>query len=161
VRAYWRPGATPFERLEGYLAARLRTQERVGRRVAALLTAATGQGPDRERDFQEVLQPGSIDHPAEALGIARAVLFLCGVCKQADDRLIGDPEVDLKRLLSGELLRDYSTSPSVYAAPELVDGYCYMGASFARGVDRLFLIATRQPFNEHLNRALTMVGSAA
>jgi hypothetical protein len=161
VRAYWRPGATALERLEGYLASRLRTQERVGRRVAAILAATTGQGPDREGEFREVLQPGGVDHPAEALGIARAALFLCGVCTCGDERLTGDPEADLRRLLSGEFRRDDPTSPSVYATPDLVEGYCYMGASFARGVDRLFLIATRQPFNEHLHRALTLVGSAA
>jgi hypothetical protein len=161
ARSYWRPGATPLERLEGYLAARLRTQERVGRRLAALLATATGHGPDREAEFREALIPGSIASPAEALGMARAAMFLCRVCDDGVSRLTGDPETDLRRLLSGELRHDASTSPCMCAWSEMVEGYCYMGASFARGMDRLFLLATRRPFNEHLHRAMTLVGSAA
>lgn len=161
MRIYWRPGATPMERLEGYLGCRLRTRKDVSRRVAALLSKAVATDSSRQSALREAFAPGSIEHPAEAMGVARAVLFLCGVCDDAVERLTGDPKADLRQLLAGEFLRDDLNSPSAYAVPDLVEAYCHMGASFARGMDRAFLATTGQPLAEHLYRAITIAEPAA
>lgn len=161
MRAYCRPGATPIEQLEAHLAFQMHTRPQVTQRVADLLAWATNSGPAREETIRDSFSQGTTGNPAEALGMARAVLFLCGVAPENGDQLYGHPRLDFARLLEGEFRRQDLASPRSYALPSLLEAYSHMGAGFARGVDRVFQAATGQPLSEHLRRALSLLESPA
>jgi hypothetical protein len=128
--------------------------------MAELLAWATGGGSGREIALKEAFAPESIEDTAEALGMARAALFLCGVAPEYRVRLSGNPREDLARLMEGQYRHRDLASPNAYAAPSLLDAYCHMGAGFARGVDRVFRAATGRPLAEHLSRALALLEPA-
>ena len=157
MRAYYRPGATPFERLESHIAHLLCSRPETASHLADRLVAAACLGPSREKLLREVLPAGCITHPGEALGMARASLFFCGLTQEDEVGLTGRPREDFTGLLKGRFEPLDLASPESYEAPSLVEGYCFMGASFARGMDKLFLAVTGQPLAEHLRRALTLL----
>lgn len=161
MRAYCRPGATPVEQLEAHLAFQMHTRPQVTQRVAGLLAWATNSGPAREETIRDALSQGTGGNPAEALGMSRAVLFLCGVAPENAGQLYGHPRLDFARLLEGEFRRQDLASPRSYALPSLLEAYSHMGAGFARGVDQVFQAATGQPLSEHLRRALSLLESRA
>ncbi len=160
MRVYCRPGATPLERLEAYLAFCLRAQGEAAGRVADLLVAAVDPSPPREAAIRQLFQ-SPLGDPAEALGAARAVLILCGLLRERGRGLTGDPRRDLARLVEGEHLPLAPPSPESYEAPDLLEGYCYLGASFARGMDAVFGAVTGRGLEEHLSRALGMLEPSA
>ncbi len=157
MRVYYRPGATSLERLEALIAFYLCSKPEIPERVADLLAWATGSGPARESLIREAFSGESIPDPAEALGMARAVLLLCGVAPERGRQLTGQPREDFVRLIGGEFHHQDLASPEAYAAPSLLEAYCHMGAGFARGVDRVFHAVTGQPLAEHLRRALALL----
>ncbi len=159
MRVYCRPGATPFERLEAYLAFCLCHRPDTLEQVAELLVWAMGSGPTREESIRRLLSQ-RVDDPAEALGMARAVLLLCGLTPEQGVDLSGRPRIDFDRLMEGGYRHPDPASPTVYAAPSLLDAYNHMGAGFARGVDRMFRAVTGQPLSEHLRRALALLNPA-
>jgi hypothetical protein len=157
VRAYYRPGATSFERLESHIAHLLCSRPETATHLADRLVLAAGVGPGREKAIREALPAGYFSHPGEALGIARASLFFCGVTQEEEGVLTGRPRGDFAAVLKGYFRPLDLASPASYTDPGLVEGYCFMGASFARGMDRLFHAVTGQPLGEHLRRALTFL----
>ncbi len=157
MRVYYHPGATAHERLEALIASYLRSKPEVPPQVAELLAWATDCGPAREVTIREVFSSGCVLDPAEALGMARAVLLLCGVTPEHGLRLTGQPRTDFARLMEGEFHHRNLESPESYAAPSLLEAYCHMGAGFARGVDRIFEAATGQPLAGHLRRAMALL----
>ncbi len=159
MRAYYHPGATPHERLESQIAHQLCTRPEMSSRLADLLVWAAGLGPAREAALREALPPVCVSHPGEALGMARAALFFCGLTMENEAQLSGRPREDLDRLLKGRFRVMDLAAPASYAVPSLVEGYCYMGASFARGMDKVFEAVTGLPLGEHLRRALALLKS--
>lgn len=157
MRVYCRPGATPLEQLEARLAAQLCSRPEIPQRVADLLVWVTDSGPARERAIRDAFPAERIGDPAEALGIARVVLLLCGIAPESKEQLSGDPKEDLANLLEGQYRTRDLASPSAYAFPSLLEAYCHMGAGFARGVDRVFRVVTGQPLSEHVRRALVLL----
>ncbi|HEX9014712.1 MAG TPA: hypothetical protein VF960_01780 [Chloroflexota bacterium] len=107
--------------------------------------------------MRKAFPDGCADHPGEALGMARALLFFCGLTMESERALVGGPRQDFARLMRGDFRPVDLAAPTSYAAPSLVDGYCYMGASFARGMDRVFEGVTGQPLGEHMRRALAVL----
>ncbi len=160
MRVYCRPGATSLERLEALIAFYLCSKPEIPRQVADLLVWATDGGPAREAAIRSAFPPGCVPDPAEALGMARAVLLLCGVAPEHRKPLTGRPRQDFTRLMEGHYRYQDLGSPEAYNAPSLLEAYCHMGAGFARGVDRIFLAATGQPLAGHLRRALTLLQPA-
>jgi len=160
LRVYCRPGATPLERLEAYLAFCLCHRPDTLRQVAGLLVWATGCGPAREESIRELLSR-HVDDPAEALGMARAVMLLCGLTPEQGVDLTGRPKIDFDHLMEGDYRHPDLASPTAYAVPSLLDAYHHMGAGFARGVDRMFQAVTGQPLCEHLRRALALLDPAS
>lgn len=160
MRAYCRPSATPLERLEAHLAFQLCSRPEVAPRVADLLVWATGSGPGREAAIREAFLSRTVVEPAEAVGVARAVLVLCGVAPEHGAELTGEPREDFARLMEGHYKHHDLGSPAAYAVPSLLDAYCHMGAGFARGVDRVFQAVTGHPLAEHLRRALSLLDPA-
>ncbi len=158
VRAYCRPGATPLERLESYVASRLCSREDFPQQLAELLSWATSSGPARSDAIRAVFPSTCVRHPGEALGMARAVLVFCGVTPEREMELSGHPREDFVRLMAGRYRSGDLGSPDSFDAPNLIEGYCYMGASFSRGVDLVFRAVTGQPLSEHLSRALRVLG---
>jgi len=157
LRAYYRPGATPLERLETLVALYLCSRPGIPERVADLLVRATGCGTAREVLIREAFSSRSVPDPAEALGMARALLLLCGVAPEHGQRLSGQPREDFARLLEGQFPHPDLASPESYAVPSLLEAYCHMGSGFARGVDRVFRAVTGRPLVEHLRRALALL----
>ncbi len=157
MRAYYRPGATSFERLESHMAHLLCSRPDAAARLADRLVMAAGLGPTREETLRNELPAECISHPGEALGMARAVLFFCGVRQNDEKELTGRPREDFAAVLKGYFHPLDLASPASYTDAGLVEGYCYMGASFARGMDRLFHAVTGQPLKEHLRRALALL----
>lgn len=157
MKVYCRPGATPVERLEGYLAFCLYFKSEILERVADLLVWATDAGPLRERAIRQAFSNGNVGDPAEALGMARAVLLLCGVAAEHGTPLTGEPRVDFANLMGGEYRHADLTSPAAYAVPSLLDAYHHMGAGYARGVDRVFQAVTGHTLSAHLRRALALL----
>ncbi len=157
MRAYCRPGATAFERLESHVAHLLCSRPEMSGRLAELLVEVAGLGPARESAVRKALPDGCADHPGEALGVARAVLFFCGVSLENERALVGGPRQDFARLIHRGFHPVDIAAPGSYATPSLVEGYCYMGASFARGMDRVFEGVTGQPLGEHMRRALAVL----
>lgn len=158
MRVYCRPGATSLERLEALVAFYLCSKPEIPGRIADLLVWATDCGPAREGLIREAFSRESAPDPAEALGMARAVLLLCGVAPERDHHLLtGRPRRDFTRLIKGHFLCQDLASPEAYAVPSLLEAYCCMGVSFARGVDRVFQGVTGQPLAEHLRRALALL----
>ncbi|MGE5617769.1 MAG: hypothetical protein ACM3US_00755 [Sphingomonadaceae bacterium] len=160
MRVYCRPGATPLERLEALTACYLRSKPEIPGQVADLLIWATGCGPAREGAVRAAFRFGCVPDPAEALGMARAVLLLCGIAPEYRQRLTGRPRRDLTHLLQGRYRHHDPASPEAYALPSLLDAYCHMGAGFARGVDRVFQAVTGRPLAEHLQRAFALLEPA-
>lgn len=157
MRAYYRPGATSFERLESHIAHLLCSRPETAVRLADRLVLAAGLGPSREGTLRDALPAECISHPGEALGMARASLFFCGVRQEVERTLTGRPREDFSAVLKGYFQPLDLASPAAYADSGLVEGYCFMGASFARGMDRLFHAVTGQPLGEHLRRALALL----
>lgn len=157
---YCRPGATSLERLEALTAFYLCSRPEIPQQVAGLLIWATDGGPARECAIQEAFSGDSVSDPAEALGMARAVLLLCGVAPEQRQQLTGQPRRDFTRLMKGSFRHHDLASPEAYALPSLLEAYSHMGAGFARGVDRVFQAATGQPLVEHLRRALALLEPA-
>ena len=157
MRAYCRPGATSFERLESHIAHLLCSRPETATRLVDQLVRTAGLGEVRQAALRRVFPVGCVTHPGEALGMARAALFFCGITAENERELTGRPREDFAALLKGYFRPLDLTSPSSYAALSLVDGYCYMGASFARGMDQVFEAVTGQPVKEHLRRALTFL----
>jgi len=157
LKVHCRPGATPLERLEAYLAFCLCHKPDVPCQLADLLVWAANVGPIRERAIRQAFSPDSLGEPAEALGMARAVLLLCGMVPERCGELTGQPRLDYAGLLDGTHRPPDLASPTVYAVPSLLEAYHRMGAGHARGVDRVFLAVTGQPFSEHLRRALALL----
>ena len=160
MKVYCRPGATPFERLEAHIAFHLRCRPEVCRPVGRVLSDSTGK-PETDGAWGGPLPSERIENPAEALGAARAILLLCGVAAENQSGLTGNPREDFARLLEGRYGRRSLAAPEAYAVPSLVNAYCHMGASFARGVDRVFQAVTGQPLAEHLNRAFKLLEQAS
>lgn len=157
MRVYCRPGATSLERLEALIAFYLCSKPEIPQKVADLLVWATDGGPARERAIRDAFPAECIPDPAEALGMARAVLLLCGVAPERGKQLTGQPREDFSRLMEGRYRYQDLGSPEAYAVPSLLEAYCHMGAGFARGVDRVFQAVTGQPLAEHLRRALALL----
>jgi len=157
LRAYYRPGATAFERLESHIAHLLCSRPETSTRLADLLVWTAGLGPAREAAIRQALPAGCIAHPGEALGLARATLFFCGLTRENERNLSGKPREDLAELLEGKVRQLDLASPASYAVASLVEGYCYMGASFARGMDKVFQAVTGRPLGEQLGRALALL----
>ena len=157
MRAYCRPGATPIERLEGYLASCLYSKSDALQQVAELLVRTTNAGPARSQAIRLLFSNGDRCDPAEALGIARAVLLLCGIAPERCTSLSGKPKADLSNLISGDYHQIDLTSPESYAAPSLLYAYHHMGAGFARGIDLVFQVVTGHTLAEHLRRALALL----
>jgi hypothetical protein len=126
-------------------------------RLADLLVHAAGLGPGREAALREALPAGCLTHPGEAMGIARAALFFCGLTRENEGLLTGRPREDFAGLLGGGFRRLDLASPASYGIESLVEGYCYMGASFRRGMDSVFHAVTGRPLGEHLRRALALL----
>jgi len=125
--------------------------------LADLLVWVGNLGPNREKAIRQAFSPDSLGEPAEALGMARAVLLLCGIAPEHCGELTGQPRLDFIKLLDGKHQPPDLASPTVYAVPSLLEAYHRMGAGHARGVDRVFLAMTGQPLSEHLRRALALL----
>jgi hypothetical protein len=143
--------------LEALIAGQLCSDPEMPQQLADLLVWATGCGPTREQAVRVAFQQTDISDPAEALGMARALLLLSGVATDPEERLCGRARVDFARMMEGRFHPQDLASPDAYAAPVLVDGYCHMGAGFARGMDRIFAAVTGHALCEHLRRALAMM----
>lgn len=161
VRAYCRPGATPLERLESYVASRLCSGEDFPQRLAELLSWATNSGPARAAAIRAEFPTTRVSHPGEALGMARAVLVFCGLTPERERELSGRAREDFICLMARRYRNEDLGSPASFEAPNLVEGYCYMGASFSRGVDLVFRAVTGQPLSAHLSRALRVLGASS
>ncbi len=161
MRVHCRPGATPLEKLEALVAGHLCSDPEMPQQLADLLVWATGCGPARERAVRAALRQKDIGDLAEALGMARALLLLSGVATDPEERLCGRPRVDFARMMEGRFHPQDLAAPEAYAAPILVDGYCHMGAGFARGMDRVFTAVTGRALGEHLRRALALLEPSA
>jgi hypothetical protein len=157
LRVPCRPGATPLERLEALVAYHICSNPEIPQQLADLLIWATDCGPTREQAVRGAFPQSGIPDPAEALGMVRALLLLSGVATDRVERLSGRPGEDFARMMEGRFHPLDLASPDVYVAPVLVDGYCHMGAGFARGMDRVFGAVTGQPLSEHFRRALAML----
>ncbi len=156
MRVYCRPGATSLERLEAHVAFRLCSRPEASGQMAELLSSVIG--PNRAPEAapgQPFLSP--IADPAEALGVARAVLLLCGLAPEHRVALTGNPREDFARLVKGCYRAPDPGSPETYALPSLLDAYCHMGAGFARGVDAVFATVTGSSLGDHLRRALALL----
>ncbi len=159
MRVYCRPGATPLEQLEALIAFYLCSKPEIPPQVGELVLWVTGGGTARETAVREAFPTECVPDPAEALGMARAVLLLCGVAPEHRPRLTGRPREDFALLMEGHYHPQSLGSPDDYALPSLLEAYCHMGAGFARGVDRVFHAVTGNPLAEHLRRALSLTDS--